>query len=220
MKTGRTGREAYPWQGYEWEALYRLSVHPRTRGAYRYGLLIPGPPQSKPRAIAHHPWPWTRLYRVPEGWLVLSREPEVAGYTLEDLSQRPIRTGPFLLLWGRAPWDGEARFRFLVSPRWVREKARYIDRVTRGLTWPAGKPKAPLQVIKAVNEVTREVLAAWEAGGFLPYPTANRWDKTVRRRLWRFLTGTAHLPGREARALMKRGVLLLTPRILGRGEEG
>jgi len=129
----------------------------------------------------------------------------VAGYALEDLSQRPIQTGPFPRLWGWAPWDGEARFRFPVSPGGCGRRPGPFPRGP-GPDLAGREAQGPLQAIKAVNQVTREVLPYWETGSFLAYPTANRWEKTVRRSLWHFLTRTAHLPGREARALMKGGV--------------
>lgn len=174
---------------------------------YRYGLLIPGHPSQKPRAVAHYRTPGTRIMRVPEGWLVLSRYPEVRGLQLHDLSQHPIYVGPFVLTWGAMTHDRNRRARLMVSPRWVREKARYINWVTQGLTWPGGKPKAARQVLKAVNAVTREILHAGKYA-LIPPDTARRWNKLVRRALWRFFTGTLKLKGEEARVLMGGAVLL------------
>ncbi|ETN89598.1 hypothetical protein CSW37_11355 [Thermus scotoductus] len=198
-----TDKAPYPWAGYDWGTLYRSLAHPGNR--YRYALLIPGPPQAKPREVAHHRTRGTRLFRVPEGWLILSAHPEVRGLQLKDLSQHPIRTGPFLLTWGRASYDPNPRARLLVSPRWVREKARYVSWVTHGLTWPGGKVKAAPQVLKAVNQVTREIRYA-NRWGFLPPETARRWDKLVRRNLWRFLTSTAKLSRKEAKVLVRRAL--------------
>ena len=86
-----TDKAPYPWAGYDWGTLYRSLAHPGNR--YRYALLIPGPPQAKPREVAHHRTRGTRLFRVPEGWLILSAHPEVRGLQLKDLSQHPIRIG-------------------------------------------------------------------------------------------------------------------------------
>lgn len=194
----------YPWSSYPWAELRRALSRPNL---YRYGLLIPGHPSQKPRAVAHHRTPGTRLFRVPEGWLILSAHPEVRGLQLQDLSQHPIRTGPYLLTWGAMKHDRSQRARLMVSPRWVREKARYINWVTQGLTWPGGKPKAPRQVLKAVNAVTREILHAGKYA-LIPPDTARRWNKLVRRTLWRFFTGTLKLKRKEATILLQ-GVVLL-----------
>lgn len=194
----------YPWASYSWADLHRALARPNR---YRYGLLVPGHPSQKPRAIAHHRTPGTRLFRVPEGWLILSRYPEVQALQLQDLSQHPIRTGPYLLTWGAMKHDRSQRARLMVSPRWVREKARYVAWVTQGLTWPAGKPKAPRQVLKAVNAVTREILHASKYA-LLPWDTARRWNKLVRKNLWRFFTGTLRLGRKEVKALLQGLVLL------------
>ncbi|MGV2479840.1 UNVERIFIED_CONTAM: hypothetical protein IGO34_23785 [Salmonella enterica subsp. enterica serovar Weltevreden] len=77
--------------------------------------------------------------------------------------------------------------------------------VTHGLTWPGGKVKAAPQVLKAVNQVTREIRYA-NRWGFLPPETARRWDKLVRRNLWRFLTSTAKLSRKEAKVLVRRAL--------------
>jgi hypothetical protein len=126
---------------------------------------------------------------------------------LFDLSQHPIRTGPYLLTWGAMKHDRSQRARVMVSPRWVREKARYVNWVTQGLTWPRGKVKTARQVLKAVNQVTREIRHAARYA-MIPPETARRWNKLIKRSLWRFFTGTLKLKKGEATALLRGAILL------------
>ncbi|RTH23794.1 hypothetical protein [Thermus scotoductus] len=83
--------------------------------------------------------------------------------------------------------------------------ARYVSWVTHGLTWPGGKVQAAPQVLKAVNQVTRELRYA-NRWGSLPPETARRWDKLVRRHLWPLLTSTAKLSRKEAKLLVPRAL--------------
>lgn len=168
-----------------WTTLYRALAHPKNR--YRYGALLPeeeAPSPSRRRGLLVLP--------VPEGRLVLANRP-LPG--LEDLGQRPVRSGPFLLTWGRGPRDPAQRARFLVSPSWVRERWRSLEGRLQGYRWPREEKrlrnrllKAARDLVRTANQATREIQRA-SRYALLPPPTAQRWDKAVRRTLRRTLTG-------------------------------
>lgn len=181
-------RTPYPWESPTWEALRRALAHPGNR--YRYGLLLPPgelPPQEREGL---------RVFPLPEGgWLVLSREVRVGNLELQDLAQRPLRVGPFLLTWGGMKRDKTRRARFLVSPAWVREKQKELERLVGSFRWPHDRKRVWVLVLAEarrlvgrVNALTREIREASKVG-FLPPSTANRWDKAVRRALRKALTG-------------------------------
>ncbi|RTI41946.1 hypothetical protein CSW18_02405 [Thermus scotoductus] len=205
------GRTPYPWQGPVWKALHRALAHPGNR--YRYGLLLP-PGERPPREREG-----LRAFPLPEGgWLVLSREARVGNLELQDLAQRPLRVGPFLLTWGGMRRDKTQRARFLVSPAWVRERQREMERLVGSFRWPHDRKRVkPLVLAEArrlvgrTNALTREVREAAKVG-FLPPATANRWDKAVRRSLRKALTGLgltkgeiSELLGRVVRLKQRRG---------------
>lgn len=205
------GRTPYPWQGPVWKALHRALAHPGNR--YRYGLLLP-PGERPPREREG-----LRAFPLPEGGrLVLSREARVGNLELQDLAQRPLRVGPFLLTWGGMRRDKTQRARFLVSPAWVRERQREMERLVGSFRWPHDRKRVkPLVLAEArrlvgrTNALTREVREAAKVG-FLPPATANRWDKAVRRSLRKALTGLgltkgeiSELLGRVVRLKQRRG---------------
>jgi len=161
-------RVPYPWESPTWEALRRALAHPGNR--YRYGLLLPPgelPPQEREGL---------RVFPLPEGgWLVLSREVRVGNLELQDLAQRPLRVGPFLLTWGGMKRDKTRRARFLVSPAWVREKQKELERLVGSFRWPHDRKRVWVLVLAEARRLVGT--------------TANRWDKAVRRALRKALTG-------------------------------
>ena len=147
-----------------------------------------------------------------------AREARVGNLELQDLAQRPLRVGPFLLTWGGMRRDKTQRARFLVSPAWVRERQREMERLVGSFRWPHDRKRVkPLVLAEArrlvgrTNALTREVREAAKVG-FLPPATANRWDKAVRRSLRKALTGLgltkgeiSELLGRVVRLKQRRG---------------
>lgn len=167
----------------------------RQPNRYTHAALYPQPPLLIGRRA--------RVFKLPEGYLLLARSPHAHAPELIRLQERPLQLRFFILTFDHA----RNRIRLQASKRYWRQSLAYVNDVCTGQYWRQhingrSVEKTPEAVLAAVNNVTRDL---WEIDRHaFVYPEMRRaWDKKVRKTLMLWLTSVARLSLHDAKGLTR-----------------
>jgi len=159
-------------------SLKRVSKH-------RYGVLLKDPPKLKGYPTG------PRVFRVPEGWVILSPKPYTRYHTLQDL-RKPIRLVPFIIFLA-----GD-RLRLQINRDYVRLQLKRARALSSSAYWYGSRRKRERDYIKAVNNLTRE-LKAIDRVAFVYPQTKIAYNRKLRWIVHEFMTSVLGLSSRLAR---------------------
>lgn len=171
----------------------------------------------------------SRVIPVPEGWVILGRKSKYRGLPeLRDLRcSKSIRLVPFIIRWrpefsdqklGRAAAKPgrrdqtleEGRLSLQVNRDFVRLKLKIIHEMTSKKHFyqrhPAGTIaawKKEAELIKGVNQVTRELIAL-KRWALVESDTYSAYDTEVRRQVKLWLTSVRHRKAAEAQRVVEK----------------
>jgi len=175
------------WTEYRYrEEDYRSLINSLKRfSKHRYGILLKEPPKIKgyPKG--------PRVFKVPEGWVILSPKPSTRYYELQDLT-KPLKLVPFIILFT----DG--RLRLQINRDYVRLQLKRAKALSSRAHWYGAKRKNERDYIKAINNLTRE-LKEIDKVAFVHAQTKIAYNRKLRWIVLEFMTSVLGLSSKVAR---------------------
>jgi len=171
--------------------LLRASL--RNPNKYRYGILLP--PEEEPKIKSGS---GNKVFKVPEGWLILTRRKKGWWYVYQDLQIQPIRLIPLIIRWR----PDKGRLSLQINRDYVRLQLKRAKALSKKF-WYGSKRKNERDYIKAVNNLTRELK---EIDTFAYVHKATKWtyNKKLEWIVLDFLTSVLGLPRRIAKEKVEK----------------
>lgn len=158
----------------------------RNASKHRYGLLL----KEEPKIKGYPTGP--RVFKVPEGWVILSPSPKTRHYELQELS-KPLKLIPFIIL-----LDQETeRLKLQINRDYVRLQLKRAKALSSSAHWYGSKRKNERDYIKAINSLTRE-LKAIDKVAFVYPETKRAYNSKLKEIVLTFMTSNLKLPKRVA----------------------
>ncbi len=177
------------WTNYHYnEEDYKLLIASlRNPNKYRYGLLLKEEPKIKGGKNG------TKVFKLPEGYLILSHKPKGRYYEYQDLEKKPIKLIPFIIWWN----PKIQRIQLQINRDYVRLQIKRIKALSSSAFWIPPKRKGQRDYIKAVNNLTREL---WEVSRYaFVFPDTRRaYNNKVKKIVYKYLTSVIGLSRNQA----------------------
>lgn len=177
------------WTKYHYnEEDYKLLIASlRNPNKYRYGLLLKEEPKIKGGRKG------TKVFKLPEGYLILSHKPKGRYYTYQDLEKKPIKLIPFTILWN----PKRQRIQLQINRDYVRLQLKRAKSLSSSAFWIPPKRKGERDYIKAINNLTRE-LKAIDRYAFVYPDTKRAYNNKLRKIVYKYLTSVIGLTRNKA----------------------
>ena len=154
----------------------------RNVSKHKYGILL----KEEPGIKGYPGGP--RVFKVPEGWVILNRKPETRHYRLQDLEEKPLKLVPFIILWDK----DKGRLRLQINRDYVRLQLKRAKALSSKAHWYGGRRKNERDYIKAINNLTRELRAIAKVAYVYP-ETRRAYNTKLRGIVLTFMTSVLGL---------------------------